>query len=74
MKQNRWFILALCFLLLNGVAVFRWLGGPREAATIRSALVVPESGRVAAGSRDELRWRFTAPMATTSQAGPASCW
>ena len=69
MKQNRWFILALCFLLLNGVAVFRWLGGPREAATIRSALVVPESGRVAAGSRDELRWRFTAPMATTSQIG-----
>ncbi len=69
MRPNRWFILALGFLLLNGYAVFRWLAGPRSPGHVHAVLAEPENSQVQSGSRDVIHWRFSADMVTPSQTG-----
>ncbi|MBN2703362.1 MAG: alpha-2-macroglobulin family protein [Pontiellaceae bacterium] len=67
-RMNRWFVLALAFLILNAAAVIYWLSD-KEDPHVHAALIMPDNGRVEAGSRDELRWRFTASMATANPIG-----
>ncbi len=69
MKGHRWFVLGLCFLLLNGYAVFRWLGGQRNTGPVRASLVAPEDGMVESGSRDVVRWRFSSDMVAIDRIG-----
>ena len=76
MKQHRWFILGLCFLLLNGFAVFRWLGGHWNRADAHVTLLAPADSRLEAGSSDVIRWSFSDEMVplervgSTAESGP----
>ncbi|MBN2684712.1 MAG: hypothetical protein JXR40_05490 [Pontiellaceae bacterium] len=69
-KMNRWFFLALGFLIINAAAVIVWLSD-KEDPDVHAELITPKSGQVAADTRDELHWRFSADMVSSNQVGKA---
>ncbi len=63
MKSNRWFWLAVLFLLINGYGVFRVTEYFRQAGGgVRVISVVPGEGKYLQRS-DEIQWVFSSEMA-----------
>ena len=69
LHKSRWILLVLGFLLLNDIVIFQWKNHQREAPEIQVSFEVPENGELAAGSRDVLRWHFSADMVATNCIG-----
>ena len=69
MKLNGWFVLGLCFLILNGVAVVHWLAGSKAPEAVSVGLAEPLDGLVEAGGKESVRWHFSADMVETNRIG-----
>ncbi len=65
--HNRWFILGILFLLVNGYGVWLYRASLAEGRGLRATLTAPRSGCVT--GQDVLRWRFSADMVAPSATG-----
>lgn len=62
LARNRWFVLGLLFLCINGYAVGLYRSWLKNGRDLRTELAAPKDGRVSGG--DEVRWRFSGDMVT----------
>ncbi len=68
--SNRWFFVALAFLLVNAWGVWRWTSRSGATGAVWAREFAPGNDATVEGAAP-LRWRFSAPMVAAEEVGRA---
>lgn len=72
MRGNRWFVLAVLFLLVNTWGVVKWTSRPRAGVRYVAATFLPGENATLTGRTEAVSWEFSEAMVPAAALGPVA--